>query len=97
MVFPGAFEIRNLGADGTRYQDDLRATGRARHFLRDREIFGHGHDANHVFKVEADVVRTYKFLRDGRRQVDAFMVSSAFGLEIGATYLASQLQPPAIV
>jgi CRP/FNR family nitrogen fixation transcriptional regulator len=83
----GAFEIRNLGADGTRYEDDLRATGRARHFLRNREIFGHGHDANHVFKVEAAVVRTYKFLRDGRRQVDAFHgPGNVFSLEIGAKY-----------
>jgi CRP/FNR family nitrogen fixation transcriptional regulator len=69
---------------------DLRTTGRARHFLRDREIYSERDDADHVFKVEAGVVRTYKLLRDGRRQVYAFHgPGSLFGLEIGKAYCLS--------
>ena len=78
-------ETRTLEADGC--EGDLRATGRVRHFLRDCEIYSEGDDADCVFKVEAGVVRTYKFLRDGRRQVYAFHgPGSVFGLEIGREY-----------
>jgi CRP/FNR family nitrogen fixation transcriptional regulator len=80
-------ETRVLGADGHDYEGDLRVTGRARHFLRDREIYTEGDSADCVFKVEVGVVRTYNFLRDGRRQVYAFHgPGSVFGLEIGKAY-----------
>jgi len=73
-----AASIRNL---------DLRTTGRARHFPRNREIYSEGGDADYVFRVEAGVVRTYKLLRDGRRHVYAFHgPGSLFGLEIGKAY-----------
>jgi CRP/FNR family nitrogen fixation transcriptional regulator len=81
-VASGEFAVDRRG-----YEGDLHATGRARHFIRDREIYTDGNDAEYVFKVEAGVVRTYKFLRDGRRQVDAFHgPGNVFGLEIGAKY-----------
>jgi CRP/FNR family nitrogen fixation transcriptional regulator len=80
-------EIQFLGLEGDGREGDLRPTGRARHFLRDREIYGEGDDADFVFKVGAGVVRTYKLLRDGRRQVYAFHgPGSVFGLEIGRAY-----------
>lgn len=64
--------------------------GRSRHFARDREIYGHGDSADHIFKVTAGVVRTYRFLRDGRRHVDAFYRKGAvFGLEPGRRYSLS--------
>lgn len=77
----------NLGVDAVGYRGDLRATGRARRYLRDREIYSEGDDADCVFKVESGVVRTYKFLRDGRRQVNAFHgPGSVIGLELGKVY-----------
>jgi len=84
---PGTFASGEFAAVVKDYERDLHAAGRARHFVRDREIYTDGHNADHVFKVEAGVVRTYKFLRDGRRQVDAFHgPGNVFGLEIGAKY-----------
>lgn len=80
-------ETRILELNGSGYEGDLRVTGRARHFLRDREIYGEGDDAEFVFKVASGVVRTYKVLRDGRRQVYAFHgPGSVFGLELGKAY-----------
>ncbi len=77
--------LLRIGGNG--YRGDLRATGRARHFLRDREIYSEGDDADTVFKVESGVVRTYKFLRDGRRHINAFHgPGSVIGLEVGKVY-----------
>lgn len=81
-----ASESPPLGVGGNRYRGDLRATGR-RHFLRDREIYSEGDDADCVFKIESGVVRTYKFLRDGRRHINAFHgPGSVIGLEVGKAY-----------
>lgn len=64
--------------------------GRSQHFARDREIYGDGESADHIFKVTLGVVRTYKHLRDGRRHVDAFYrKGSVFGLEVGGRYSLS--------
>jgi CRP/FNR family nitrogen fixation transcriptional regulator len=80
-------ESRILGVDGNDREGGLRVPGRVRHFLRDRQIYTEGDDADCIFKVEMGVVRTYKFLRDGRRQVYAFHgPGSMFGLEIGKAY-----------
>jgi CRP/FNR family nitrogen fixation transcriptional regulator len=82
-----ASENPPLEAGGNGYRGDLRATGRARHFLRDREIYSEGEDADCVFKVQSGVVRTYKFLRDGRRHINAFHgPGSVIGLEVGEVY-----------
>jgi CRP/FNR family nitrogen fixation transcriptional regulator len=68
----------------------LRAIGRSRRFARDQEIYGDGENADHIYKVAVGVVRTYKFLRDGRRHVDAFYgEGSVFGLELGSRYSLS--------
>ena len=42
-------------------------------FTQDREIYGEGDAADVFFKVVSGVVRTCKFLSDGRRQIDAFI------------------------
>jgi CRP/FNR family nitrogen fixation transcriptional regulator len=84
---PNGFGTPNLGVGANGYLGDLRAAGRARHFLRNREIYSEGDDADCVFKVESGVVRTYKFLRDGRRQISAFhSPGSVFGMEMGESY-----------
>jgi len=84
------YESRKLGICWRGYDGILQATGRARQFQRDEEIYGYGNDADQVFKVEAGVVRTYIFLRDGRRQVNCFRAANEiFGLELGGNYSLS--------
>jgi CRP/FNR family transcriptional regulator, nitrogen fixation regulation protein len=73
------------GGDGD--CNSLHARGRTRHFGRDGEIYCDGEAAEHFFLVISGVVRTCKFLADGRRQVEAFHgAGDIFGLELGATY-----------
>ena len=56
-------------------------------FTQDQEIYGEGDEANALFKVVSGVVRTCKFLSDGRRLIDAFHVAGdVFGVEAGADY-----------
>lgn len=53
-------------------------------FARDEQIFGEGDSAEHFYRVVSGIVRTYRLLSDGRRQIDAFhFVGDAFGLEAG--------------
>jgi CRP/FNR family transcriptional regulator, nitrogen fixation regulation protein len=54
---------------------------------QDQGIYGEGDQANLFYKIVSGVVRTCKFLGDGRRQVDAFYVAGdVFGIEAGETY-----------
>ena len=54
---------------------------------RDEEIFGEGEDADYVYQVVSGAVRTYRILRDGRRQIDEFhFAGDYFGLEMGASH-----------
>ncbi|RFB76475.1 helix-turn-helix domain-containing protein [Methylovirgula sp. 4M-Z18] len=56
-------------------------------FSGNSEIYGEGDAADCVFKVMSGVVRTCKFLSDGRRQINAFYVAGdLFGLEAGDVY-----------
>lgn len=66
------------------------AVGAVQHFVADREIFSEGGTANYFYKVVSGVVRTCKFLSDGRRQIDGFHVAGEiFGFEPGAEYRLS--------
>jgi CRP/FNR family nitrogen fixation transcriptional regulator len=61
--------------------------GACPHYCRDEEIFGEGEDASHVYQVVSGVVRTFRILRDGRRQIDEFhFAGDYFGLEMGETH-----------
>jgi CRP/FNR family nitrogen fixation transcriptional regulator len=52
-------------------------------FARDEEIFGEGETADYVYQVVLGAVRTYRILRDGRRQIDEFhFAGDHFGLEL---------------
>ena len=42
------------------------------HFAADRQIYAEGDEARCFYKVVSGVVRTCRFLSDGRRQIDAF-------------------------
>jgi CRP/FNR family transcriptional regulator, nitrogen fixation regulation protein len=54
---------------------------------QDQSIYGEGDQATLFYKVVSGVVRTCKFLGDGRRQVNAFYVAGdVFGIESGGTY-----------
>jgi CRP/FNR family nitrogen fixation transcriptional regulator len=57
---------------------------------QDQELYGEGDPATLFYKVVSGVVRTCKFLGDGRRQVDAFYVAGeVFGIESGDTHRLS--------
>jgi CRP/FNR family transcriptional regulator, nitrogen fixation regulation protein len=56
--------------------------GAVQHFAQDREIFSEGNAAEYYYKIVSGVVRTCKFLVDGRRQIDAFYTAGdIFGFE----------------
>ena len=59
-------------------------------YAREEEIFGEGEPADYVYKVLSGGVRTYRILRDGRRQIDEFhFAGGCFGIEAGAEHRAS--------
>jgi len=63
------------------------AVGAVHNIAQDREIFAEGNSAEYFYKVVSGVVRTCKFLVDGRRQIDAFHVAGdIFGFEPGVHY-----------
>ena len=65
----------------------LPAPGACARFHRDEEIFGEGEAADYVYQVVSGSVRTYRILRDGRRQIDEFhFPGDYFGLEMTETH-----------
>lgn len=65
----------------------LAVPGACPRFSRDEEIFGEGEAADYVYQVVTGAVRTYRILRDGRRQIDEFhFAGEYFGLEMGETH-----------
>ena len=64
-----------------------RSAGKALHVSQDQKIYSEGDAATAFFKVVSGVVRTCKFLHDGRRQIDAFHVAGdIFGVEAGMVH-----------
>ncbi len=56
-------------------------------YARGEEIFGEGEPAEYVYRVLSGAVRTYRILRDGRRQIDEFHFADGFfGLEAGTEH-----------
>ncbi len=59
-------------------------------YAREEEIFGEGEPAIYVYKVLSGAVRTYRILRDGRRQIDEFHFARGyFGIEAGEEHRTS--------
>jgi CRP/FNR family nitrogen fixation transcriptional regulator len=59
----------------------------ALNFAPDSEIYAEGDTASSFYKVQSGVVRTCKYLNDGRRQIDAFHVAGeVFGIESGTVH-----------
>jgi len=80
-----------VGTGETKPADDIfPAAGAVLSFPQDRLIYAEGETANVFFKVVSGVVRTCKFMSDGRRQIDAFYVAGEiFGFETGVEHLLS--------
>lgn len=65
----------------------LPAIGPRMTFAREEEIFGEGEPSDYIYKVLEGVVRTCRFLGDGRRQIEDFhLAGEYFGLESGAEH-----------
>ena len=68
-------------------RDGLELTGVAMHVAADHQIYAEGDEARCFYKVVSGVVRTCRFLSDGRRQIDAFhREGDVFGFEAGADH-----------
>lgn len=76
-----------VGAHGDSWESALPTTGGIQQVVDDSEIYGEGDDAVFFYKVVRGVVRTCKFLSDGRRQIEAFYrEGDVFGFESGVTH-----------
>ena len=65
-------------------RDGLELSGVVVNFASDRQIYAEGDEARSFYKVISGMVRTCRFLSDGRRQIDAFHVAGdVFGFEAG--------------
>ena len=59
-------------------------------FARNMEIYGENESAEYLYKVISGIVRTYKVLNDGRRQIGSFYLpGDIFGLEFGSEHTFS--------
>jgi CRP/FNR family nitrogen fixation transcriptional regulator len=75
--------LSRLPADGAA-QDEL-AKGTVLHFQPNQEIYAEGDAAKVFYRVVSGVVRTCRFLSDGRRQIDAFYgEGEVFGFDLAA-------------
>ena len=64
--------------------------GAAMPFARNSEIYGENEPTDYLYKVVSGVVRTYRVLSDGRRQISAFhLPGDLFGLDAGETHFSS--------
>lgn len=76
-----------INAVPTAIDTALAIPGACPRFSRDEEIFGEGEAADYVYQVVSGAVRTYRILRDGRRQIDEFhFAGEYFGLEMTETH-----------
>jgi CRP/FNR family transcriptional regulator, nitrogen fixation regulation protein len=72
---------------GPEAHDGIELSGVVINVAADRQIYGEGDEARCFYKVMSGVVRTCRFLSDGRRQIDAFhRVGDVFGFEAGADH-----------
>jgi CRP-like cAMP-binding protein len=57
-------------------------------YSRDEEIYGEAEETEFVYKVVTGAVRTYKIMRDGRRQIGGFhLPGDYFGFELGTHHI----------
>ena len=83
-------QLRPMTAEGPGSLDALGVEGVRMGHARNEEIFGEGEPAACVFRVLKGVVRTYRILADGRRQIaEFFLPGDVFGLEQGSEHRSS--------
>lgn len=76
----------NCGCDG-RWDGGLPTAAGVLHVAADAEVYAEADDATAFYKVVRGVVRTCKFLQDGRRQIESFYEEGeVFGFEPGSVY-----------
>lgn len=81
---PAALMGRNGFSGSPEQSEPFRAAGSVANVAEGREIFAQGNDNDAFYKVVSGVVRTCKFLNDGRRQIESFHVAGeVFGFELG--------------
>jgi CRP/FNR family transcriptional regulator, nitrogen fixation regulation protein len=89
-AWPTGAAFRPLGREVLSAADALGVDGVRLAFARNEEIFGESEPAACVFRVLAGVVRTYRILADGRRQIaEFFLPGDVFGLESGLDHRTS--------
>jgi CRP/FNR family nitrogen fixation transcriptional regulator len=80
-VSPPTPWTRSLTSEGSD-EISLSQKGSALQFFADQGIYSEGDETKSFYKVVSGVVRTCKFLSDGRRQIEAFHTGGdVFGLE----------------
>ena len=73
---------RTAASNADSLSQSMHLMGATMTYPRDSEIFGENEPAEYLYKVVSGNVRTYKILRDGRRQVGGFYLpGEIFGLE----------------
>jgi CRP/FNR family transcriptional regulator, nitrogen fixation regulation protein len=72
---------------GPEAQSGIELSGVVINVAADRQIYAEGDEARCFYKVVSGVMRTCRFLSDGRRQIDAFhREGDVFGFEAGADH-----------
>jgi CRP/FNR family nitrogen fixation transcriptional regulator len=72
------------------FLDTTKLKGFMTSYSEDTEIYGEMEEARYVYKVVTGAVRTYRILKDGRRQIAAFYVpGEVFGIETGDRHTLS--------
>lgn len=73
--------------DAPEERDGLQLTGVTVRAAAGHQIYAEDDEARYFYKVASGVVRTCRFLSDGRRQIDSFhRVGDVFGFEAGADH-----------
>jgi CRP/FNR family nitrogen fixation transcriptional regulator len=73
--------------DAAETNNGLALSGVAMNIAADRQVYGEGDEARCFYKVVSGMVRTCRFLSDGRRQIDTFYrEGDVFGFEAGADH-----------
>ncbi len=87
---PAVAERSSGGARSGLMADPLGVDGVRIAHARNEEIFGEGEPITCVYRVLSGLVRTYRILADGRRQIaEFFLPGDVFGLEAGEEHRTS--------
>jgi CRP/FNR family nitrogen fixation transcriptional regulator len=70
--------------------DPLESIGTVVSLTRNREVYGYGDPAAHLYKMISGAVRTCKYFSDGRRQIGAFyLAGDVFALQMDIAHTLS--------